>query len=321
MKFNSTTMKKYNVKLLREYASIQDEREIEDIRKDSLEDFEADRLRDRRGVPLRARRRTDRERRIRRLNCTENKLREDLIKDFLFESYYDGLYLDDVYKENYKGNIQIFFDKNLDDIGGVKSLELMKENNVFISKVINAASNITENYMMKHLNDLNPDNLLEATDDNETDDVVFDKEDRKMIDIEKYDLNLDQVSNIIKDKIVYVIKKEAEESKKEKEEIEKIKTELIDIVEDEEELQEKMTVFMEARHATKRDTIFSALMLKNKVEMESKLHEGANINLDLIMGETIIEYTLLEFFNTINIHKYDKNDIADYIYRIKNNIQ
>ena len=264
---------------------------------------------------------------IMNVNRKEKLLKEELISDVLFESYFNSIVIDVDVKEKYRTAIKTFFNESLSKLGGLEYLESLQKDNSYIHEVFSTLTPISESILLKEIR------LLREGKIKPTNDVIeLEKEDVKEVSNVKDDLNVDEISDIVKDKVISVIQSETEAFKREQEKIEDLKNELEDNFpeDDDKELSERFELSLARRNILKEDTIFSSILYKNKVLMEQECNKSKDIeeyedlddeeidesviDLDMIMADTIIEYTLMEYFNTIGITKYtnrDKDNIID----------
>src|SRR5574344_18354 len=143
---------------------------------------------------------------------------------------------------------------------------------------------------------------------------VCDEEEKK----NALDVNMDneEISNTIKDKVLGVIETEEEISKK--------KQELIDdLAASNEDLQENIKLFR--KDPIESHTLFHSIMMNKHKKCINELNESndignygsidsdgnVSINMDYILCDTLLEYTVLELFNTTKMINYTNSDIRE----------
>lgn len=226
-----------------------------------------------------------------------DKLSKKLFSNIIGEIFMKAIPLDEDFKEKYKGNIRTLLDENLypNDEYIFDTFKKIKNNSLFLESVISLIEGCAKNTSNKKLKnkELISDEFELCDDDNE----IFNSK--------KEVLNIDAVSDMIKDKVITVIEKETEESEKHKE----IVDELMNKSQDE-GMQESFTFIKKG--GLEQHTLFKALMInthKNILKEKNNLSEnyisesteGMKVNMDFVMAESIVRYTLLETLNTLKI--------------------
>lgn len=366
------------------------------------------------------------QRTIKYLNDTHENIRESIITDFLFESYFDSLNLDVDFKDEISPILKEAFITGLNGIGGIKLLESKVKENDFVKRLLESADDISS-FIMSRRKDIISENI--KNDESVLNENIFSnikkhmaaqkefrdfaisgledarkkmneegdftqfkskilsfikkcanvktlkllKEDIQLIKVpvglpyekheseyknlqewvdstfipaidsriqllekksvsesmytsdqdgimslseaekdkiesQKDDLNMEELSTIVKEKVLEVIKAETEAADKESQELQELKDQLENVVSNEKELQEQLMERARVRNIIQEDSLFKCLMIHahNKFKQVSE-----TINMDNVLAEAVAHYTLLEFFNTLNIKKYSPREMSD----------
>ena len=246
------------------------------------------------------------------LNNMSLQAKEETFKQIVFEAFYHSLVLDsDFLVENYN-NIKAFSDNYIDSHGGYSILEeacKRNKNNKLLKNVKNActksASRVVarKNEQMKESYEAEIINF-ELTEE-EKDEIRY-----------SADLGIDEVSEIVKDKVRKVLQSEQDRQSFEEELLSQL----------EEGVGVKESTIQYA-NIVEETTLFNGLMRKGakmilqekascKEGMEEiddefdsddiieKLEEDEDLNLDIVLSEAITNYTLLEVMNTYMLEDF-----------------
>lgn len=203
----------------------------------------------------------------------------------------EALPLDEDFKESYKAGFDKLIANKLSEKGNIMDvIKHMENSGQFLSEVAKECK----------------EKAKEADDKKRKGKEVEDKE----LKVENFDT--DKAAEIIKEKVIKVIEEENEVSEKQKE----ISTEL----ENAKTLKENATIYCADK--IKSYSLFKGMMMNN---YKSAIHKAKDLNestiyvslteneiavdMDMILAETIINYTLLEMLNTLKYEKFTARGI------------
>lgn len=203
----------------------------------------------------------------------------------------EALPLDKDFKDTHKAGFDKLVAQKLAEKGNVSAIVKHMENSgQFLSEVAKECK----------------DKAKEADDKKRKGKEVEDKE----LKVENFDT--DKASEIIKEKVLQVIEEENEVSEKQKE----ISTEL----ENAKTLKENANLYCSDK--LKSYSLFKGMMVNNyksAIHKAKELNESTNyvsltenemsVDMDMILAETIINYTLLEMLNTLNYETFNRRDV------------
>ena len=247
---------------------------------------------------------------------------EEGFKNILFEMYIDSLALDiDFINENYK-SINNFFMSKLNEFANNNISELIEK--CSSSKPIKEISKACKKKARKKSDDA-IQKANNASTVEEINDIFNDSmnDDNKP---EKDDIGVDpeQIANDVKKKVIDVIKSEEEESEKKKE--------FLDDLKQSKDLGENS--FLYKNDYIEHHSLFNSIMIGNYKDTMKTLkglkesnkdyygnygsineNGSIKINMDYILADTILEYTRLELYNTldmINMNTKQLQELADH---------
>lgn len=278
-----------------------------------------------------------------------------IIGDFVIES----LVLDEEFITQYESAIRNVVSDYIDEFGSYnKFLAIEQKSN---SPLLNRIKTLCEKMSKKSCGR----KLKEAEDANSIDtiDLSISQEEEDDFESMKGDLDVEKISELVKDKVVAVIKDEREREAKEKEVIDEIKSELEEekennTSEDEDiDVEESLNSFLDLqrnRHVEEGTLFFSLMNQTYKLALESKMEKDDDdddededdiedifedgdcdddddkddddededdiydveentskyeINMDEILTEAIVKYTIMETFYTLQLESYTSDDI------------
>lgn len=285
-----------------------------------------------------------------------------ILKDVLFEMYRDALVLDDSFKEAKESHIKHTISEYVDSKGGYALLEnavrtsgspLLKEMKVLIEKT---ASKVARRKQAEIKDNQTPVNQIE---------FELDTDEKKGLDLGKADLNLDRISDMVKAKVLTVIKDEQARQVKEdqlyedieaeaqqqnipaKEASQKIifnkpvleestlfnsifrniyKTYVTENISIQTDNTDSGDAFMDALdydvNAEDKDTVDDGVNFgseknsRNDVELIND--EEMSIDMDLILAESIANYTLMDLTYTLKLENYTNLDIRNMSHKLLN---
>lgn len=224
------------------------------------------------------------------------ELREGYLINSLYEVFFDGLPLDEEFKEDHKKPLKEVF------AGEVAKLSNSAED--LLKEMTNSHSEFLQEMAESVKKQANEDSVKVAKGE-------VDKEDLEDKSIKNYDSK--QASSLIKDKVMKVIKKENEISEREQK--------IEDEINQASSVNEGVEAFYQNKGA-KQYRLFRAIMInsyKNAINKVTNLKEhsalleetedGLKMDTDKLLGESIIKYTILETFNTIGLKTYTPREV------------
>lgn len=211
--------------------------------------------------------------------------RESLFKEVMVEMYVDSLLLDMTFVNENKTNIIGFVHKYIDDRGGIKLLE--------------NAIDSSDSKILKDLKVICEKSCKEVCDrkfkDPEDQMIDFDMTEKEKDDFDsrKNDLNLDELTDLVKNKVLTVVKDEKENSAKRDEFITAIEDELsTQDLETEEEVKEAynklviepkekdVTLFEALMQAAYKELLENVAVMSYNKETEEEEESKRNVNTD-----------------------------------------
>lgn len=226
----------------------------------------------------------------------------------LTEAYFDSLVLDDDFKRLKENEIKSFFISKLKEEadGDIYAyMESCKGKSKTVDKLVDNCKKKGKKLEDKSKSKIDED--IKEFDINE----YLNKEEENDIDYEKADVN--EISNIVKEKVVQVIKDEEEKNKQTEEFIEDLKTA--------KSVDESASLFLKGNEEF---TLFKSIMVKNYKNTlneikENNISESAygginedneiHVDMDYIMCDSILEYTNLELYHTLKLKTFSGNDV------------
>lgn len=285
-----------------------------------------------------------------------------IFKDVLFEMYRDALILDDSFKTAKESHIKHTISEYVDSKGGYALLEnavrtsgspLLKEMKVLIEKT---ASSVARRKQAETKDNENPANAIQ---------FELDSDEKKGLDLGKADLNLDRISDMVKSKVLTVIKDEQARQVKEdqlyedieaeaqqqnitaKEASQKIifnkpvmeestlfnsifrniyKTYVTENISIQNDSTDAGDAFMDALdydvNAGDKDTVDDGVNFgseKNSLNDTELINDDEmSIDMDLILAESIANYTLMDLTYTLKLENYTNLDIRNMSHKLLN---
>ena len=277
------------------------------------------------------------------INRISNEAKDFVLKDILFEVFYNSLLMDKDFLEENCQHIKCLTDKYVDDNGGFKFLDkLVKDNmdNMLLKKIKSVCEAVAKEVCDRKLKDSKECKNMDLIDF----DMTADEKD--MLDYSKKDnLNIDKISELVKDKVLTVVKDEKTRSEKVAKEQEDIENELMNSGNTEEELNEAMNNIILNKPVIESGTLFNTLfrdcyqeyiaenvsivatdmsniekdkeVSKNydtEMDIDDALNdehpvEDTEVNMDLILTEALTKYTLMEMLYTMGFENYSYENI------------
>lgn len=261
-----------------------------------------------------------------------------VFKNIFCDLVVESLIMDEKAVKENEPAIRSVIEAYIDEEGGYEFLlNALKENNIplleFIKEAAEETAKKVTNRKRKEIESAGEDcdpNLIDFT---------LSDEEKKELDYKKSSMALPEVSELVKNKVLTVVKDEKQRAKEQKELQEAIEQEVADEA-GEEATTESFTAIMESRVIDKpareestiydsifRNTFKSVLMEKSAtiidetnpdqyVESQQDLINGMlysipedDLELDLILAESVLQYTIMECAYTIGLTNYTRRDL------------
>ena len=229
---------------------------------------------------------------------------------FLAESYFKALVLDEDFKESKENEIKSYFITSLqercnNDI--MSFMEACKSKSKRMNELVEECKKKGEkaaNKLDKKLADENGDDVENFDIENYINDEDSKEEDEfKSSDVQ-------EISNVVKEKVIKVIKDEEERTKEQEQ--------FVNDISNAKAVNENAQLYFKG--GRENFTLFKSMMIKNYKSTVKQLSENTDmyteygsvsedgeikVEIDYIMCDTIMEYTNLELFHTLKIDNYD----------------
>lgn len=238
-------------------------------------------------------------------NQNKFKLRENYIKNamskiltqVLFESFYSSIYIDESFKSNYKKSLFNELNEAIDSLNPdiFDTYKQLREKSEFLSEVCG--------FCLETVRKKEKEKCEEEQFPNE-----FELDEELIHDIDDYIENNDDLtdlSKLVKEKVMDTITMEKEKSEKEKSLMDDVVAESIILIKNPDKVQEEYTLFKSFVINS-----YKKALKENVDEYFSTAENGERkANMDLILAEAVVKYTLHEFFYTANIKEYTATDM------------
>lgn len=288
------------------------------------------------------------------INRIYNEAKDYVLKDILFETFYNSLLMDDYFLRENQQNIKCLMDKYVDDNGGFKFLDKLVHdnmNNMLLKKIKSVCESVAKEVCNRKLADSKECKNIDLIDFDMND------EEKDMLDYsKKNDLNIDRISDLVKNKVLTVVKDEQKRQEASHELIENIENDLKDdeSVVNEKTLNEAMNKIVLNKAVIETSTLFDTLfrdsyqeyIMENvaitstdkdiiddnkdvsrhydtEMDIDDALSndehvEDTEVNMDLILTEAITKYTLMETLYTLGFENYSHENIKKLTERMLN---
>lgn len=287
---------------------------------------------------------------LRKLQSIEPGMKTIYFKKFIGDLVIESLVLDKDFVTKYESNIRHAVSEYVDDFGGYNKFLTLEQSSK--SPLLNRIKLLCEKMAKKSCKR----KLKEADESESVDsiDLSVSYEDEEDYENMKGELNAEKISELVKNKVITVIKDEKKREVKEKEVIENIKSELEENESEDEEtdIEESLNLIlsMQRNQNLTEGTLFYGLMhqtYKSVLESmddddddyededdddlddifeeddsdddddeddcdsveESSSNACTEINMDQILSEAILKYTLMETFYTLQLESYTVDDM------------
>lgn len=257
------------------------------------------------------------------VNGAYHEGKELLFKNILFEAFYESLYLDDDFKSSVKESLYGVVSDFVDERGGFKLLEsaVLTTKSPFLKNI----KNICEATARKACNR----KLAEA---NGPIDFSLNNEEEESFNYSKNNVGIDELSELVKSKVLSVVK---DEKAREQKEADLLQTLADETNKDVAEVEESMRIAKTGGPIVNEGTLFNALFIDSYTQYLaegcSKKHKDVTenddledeidnfeIDMDVILVETITKYTLLELAHTIQLESLTQGDIRKMVQKMLN---
>lgn len=288
------------------------------------------------------------------INRISNIAKEAILKDILFEVFYNSLLMDADFLAENCDCIRALTDKYVDDNGGFKVLDRAigdSIDNTLLKKIKSVCESLALEVCSRKLKDSKEIANLNVID------FDMNVEEKEKLDYAKAkDLNLSDISDLVKNKVLTVVKDEKSRQLENSELIENIENDLKDNedVKDEKSMTEAMNNIILNKAVIEESTLFDAIfrdtyqdfiienvaiastdkqnnddfkeMSRNydtEMSIDDALEEedpveNSEVNMDLILTEAITKYTLMETLYTLRFENYTHDNIRKLTERMLN---
>lgn len=285
---------------------------------------------------------------------------EVVFKDIMSSIYLESLYLDNDFKEEQKDNLVNFVQEYVESHGGYSMLEsaIKTQPTALLQKIKTVCESCSQKSTQRKIQELK-ESCCNGTTASELmgSEQRFNMNDEEIKEyLDKLDnLSKEEIGDLVKKKVLDVIKDEKQRQQKEEEFEEKLNEEIDNIdISDEDKKKRKdvakesfnmkfnknnysdLSLFESIQCSTMKEAINSAHIqqandyaddsergqLEEEEHEEHKLPESGdeildkddivkenNIDMDLILAESISKYTVLEMFNTIQLNHFNRDKV------------
>lgn len=245
---------------------------------------------------------------IKAMNKFKNKVQMDetvkrvLLERTIGEVFYKAIPLDESFKCNYKENLICEFNTKLCESLNTNDITVIYNK---LEKISNPLQVLVEACRTKSKELKEESNKQEDSDN--IDKLLYPLDEEDDLDI-KEDFDIEKLSDSIKEKVVEVVAQETEDEEKRKE--------MMDEITGTKELNESVKLYKS--HRVEENTLFKSMMIGNYKKSIKELNESTqstlyatktedsvDVNMDMILAESIINYTLLETLYSLKIINLD----------------
>lgn len=226
-----------------------------------------------------------------KINNVANDTKLNVFKDIVFETFSKALVLDESFVLEHSSELKALTDKFIDDEGGMKLLEnTINNTNSHLLKMINNTCNDIANSAVKRI-------MLESKDVKEIDQLDFNMntEEEEKLDYAKGQLDVEKISDLVKNKVLSVVKDEKENQAKHDEIVSEIENELSEdeSVVDDDSIKEAMAKIVTNNTIVNESSLFNAMLhdayeqiLAENVAISAGIHHDPSTDI----GGDISEY-------------------------------
>lgn len=235
--------------------------------------------------------------------------KELVFKDIMTDFVYESLYLDDSFKAGIKESLYEAVTEYVDSKGGFMLLEAaIKETNSSYLKQIKHICEATARKCCQR--------KLEEND--ESIDFSLNAEEEKEFNYDKAELNIEELSALVKEKVLTTVKDEQE---REKEEANLIQDLADETNQTPEEVEEAMRVAEIGKLPVYEGTLFNALLRDSYgqyIKESVSVSDNQTIDMDVVLAEAITKYTILEVSHTIQLESFGADKLRQMVQGLLN---
>lgn len=286
-----------------------------------------------------------------------------VFKDIMFDVFYKSLLLDDDFKKTNKAQLRSLTDGYIDNNNGIKLLEnaINESNSMLLIKIKEICEEMAHTISRRKLQECNSNSSTVDTIDFNMNDEEIDT-----LNYKKSNIDFDQIAELVKNKVLTVVRDEKTRQEEDAEVIEDIESEVKSIVDNEDvSTEEAYSKVIIQKPSTESSTLFNALFrstyrdfVAENVAISNSTHQlnmdnkemsrnydteteiddiscdsadsekepdedfddiqldtdimtenGTELDMDLILAETITKYTLMEMLYTLKLENYTYENI------------
>ena len=251
-----------------------------------------------------------------------------IFKDIVFEAFYNALYLDDDFKTATKESLYTLVSDYIDERGGYRLLE-----NAIIttnSPVLKNIKSICEGTARKVCS-----RKMAEEDTSVGIDFSMNDEEQQQYDYDKSNCGIEELSKLVKDKVLTVVKDEKQREKQEMDFMEDLAEEAeLDGKTVEEAMEEcriggsvveEATLFNSLFRTSYAEYLTESCGPKKKKKVEEgceddcdEEHDELELDMDVILAESITKYTLMELSYTVQLENYTTEDLRKMVQKMLN---
>lgn len=233
---------------------------------------------------------------------------------FLAEAYFKALVLDEDFKENKENEIKSYFITSLKekcDNDVMSFMEACKTKSKRMDELVEDCKKKgakAAQKLDKKLAEKNGDDVENF----DIDDYIKDEDSKEEEEFKSSDVQ--EISNVVKEKVIKVIKDEEDRTKEQEQ--------FVNDISNAKAVSENAKIYFKG--GRENFTLFKSMMIKNYKSTVKQLSENTDIyteygsvnedgeikvDMDYIMCDSIMEYTNLELYHTLKIDNYDANGV------------
>lgn len=195
-----------------------------------------------------------------KINEVFNEGKTIIFKDILFETFQKSLYLDEDFIIEQLQELKTLTDKYIDDNGGFQLLENAIKSRPISISILKSIKNVCESVTKE----VCERKAKQAKEESSLDTFTFElnDEEKELLDYEKSNLDLDELADAVKNKVLTVVLDEKERQSREEEVYVSIEEELRDdeTLKSEKDIKEAASKMMIKNNPIEETTLFNALL-------------------------------------------------------------
>lgn len=272
-----------------------------------------------------------------------------LFKEILFEVFYNSLVMDSSFLSENKNTLRGVTDRYIDENGGYSLLEsaAARSGSVLLSRMKKSIDKLVLEVCKRKISESNQCNSCDEFD------FDLNEDEQSSFDYTKKDLSLDEVEELVKRKVLTVVKDEQERKQQEEELITDIEDDLSENegVTDEASMNEALSKIIINKSPIHESTLFDSLFRSSYKECitenvaiasaDSERHDDDDydddwdddddtdfedeedddengLDMDMIFTEAITKYTLLEVCYTLKLEDYSRENLRKLTEKLLN---